>query len=182
MKRFLLLSCIAVGSLLISCSDSKNEAPGTDKKITTEENKEDRNTKIIKASMEGFNAHDVGVMMKDASPDFVDYGDGSMQPMKNSDSSRAMMKEWFASTPDMKISDAEYFASGDKVVVFTSETGTWTKDIMGMKASGKAYKYKDAHIFTLNDKGQITEHHTIQSQGPVMASIGMHMPVQMEKK
>ena len=172
--RHLLLSCIAVAALgFTACNNSTDNKTGTEATTNTEESTEARNIKVIKASLEGINQHNPDIVMKDASSGFTDYGDGTMEPMKNADSMKAMMKGWMASFPDFKLEHTEYFADGNKVVAISDITSTWKGDMMGMKATGKTYKFKDADIFTLNDKGQITEHRSVQNMGALM---GMNMP------
>jgi hypothetical protein len=34
---------------------------------------------------------------------------------------------------------------------------------MGIKPTGKSFKYRDVDLFTFNDAGQITEHRSVQS-------------------
>jgi predicted ester cyclase len=165
-------------SFVLLCFTSCNNAAEADKAAGTEqkESKEDRNIRVVTASLAGFNNHDPDAMFKEATKDAMDYADGNMPPMPNNDSTRMMMKEWFTAFPDMKADNSQYFASGNKVLVLSEFSGTWKGDFMGQKPSNKSFKYQDVDIFTLNDEGKITEHRSILNQGPVMSSVGVKIP------
>ena len=177
-----------VGSaiLLAACNNSPSESStSTEKKDTTatvmsdkdsKENKEARNRKVIAASMEAFNNHDVDAVMKDADPNSVDYGDGSMKPVKGIDSVKSSMKAWMAAMPDTKGEDLKIVADGDWVMVWGTWSGTWKGDLMGMKPTGKAYKVSDVDIFKMSDDGKILEHHNILPFSVTAMQVGMKMP------
>jgi predicted ester cyclase len=115
-------------------------------------------------------------VLKDCANDVVDYGDGSMPPVKGKDSVAAMMKQWMNAFPDNKGSDLKYVADGDWVMVWGEWSGTWKNDFMGMKATNKQYKLKDVDIFKFNDAGQVVEHHNVQSPNTMMMQVGMNPP------
>ena len=46
---------------------------------------------------------------------------------------------------------------------------------MGMKATGKSFKYWDGDLFTFNSDGKITEHRGIQSSMVPMMQVGAKM-------
>ena len=128
------------------------------------------------ASYEAMNSHNVAEALKYCTADVVDYGDGSMPPVKGRDSITKMINEWMTAFPDNKASDIKYVADGDWVMVWAKQSGTWKGDMMGMKANNKSYKLMDVDIFKLNDDGQIIEHHNVQSPNTMMMQVGMHMP------
>ena len=90
-KMFLVL---AAGLLIVSSCKNKNGS-ATETKVKgatatlSKEEKEEHNKQIVMASMKGIENHDVAAVLKDAAPDIVDYGDGSMNPVKGIDSLRA---------------------------------------------------------------------------------------------
>jgi hypothetical protein len=51
-----------------------------------------------------------------------------------------------------------------------------------MKATNKSYKMKDVDIFKLNDAGQITEHHNVQSPNTMFAQLGVKPPTSPAKQ
>jgi predicted ester cyclase len=176
MKK-LFFATLLFASLFIGCNDDKkdestNTATSSDKANSTED-KEERNKKTALASIEGVNSHDANAVLKDAAPDAVDYGDGSMAPTKSLDSVRSGLTAWLKAFPDVKGENLKAVADGDWVVVWGDWSGTWKTDFMGQKATGKSYKLKDADIFKFNDDGKIAEHHTIQSNMAMAMQVGM---------
>jgi predicted ester cyclase len=182
MKKSLLLVA-ATAILFAACESNANKTAegGTDNKMSdstaaTTESKPERNKKIIMASFDAMASHNVSDMLKDCAADCVDYGDGSMPPVKGKDSVMKMLNEWMTAFPDNKGDNLKYVADGDWVMVWGDWLGTWKGDFMGMKATNKSYKMKDVDIFKLNDAGQVVEHHNVQSPNTMMMQVGMHMP------
>lgn len=182
MKKSLLLLA-ATAFLFAACGSNatKTAEDGTESKMSdstaaSTESKPERNKKIIMASYEAMNSHNVNDMLKDCAADCVDYGDGSMPPIKGKDSVMKMLNEWMTAFPDNKGDNLKYVADGDWVMVWGDWSGTWKGDFMGMKATNKSYKMKDVDIFKLNDAGQVVEHHNVQSPNTMMMQVGMHPP------
>lgn len=167
-KNFVIM---AVSFFILSACDNDKKDDKDDKKesaMTTSENKQERNKKVIMASLEAFNNNDIDNILKDVAPGFIDYADGSMAPMNNIDSIKMFFKMMKEAIPDYKGSNLMYLADGDQVAVVADWSGTFKNDLMGMKATGKTFTYKDADIFKLNDEGKITEHHSIANFGMVL--------------
>ena len=180
MKKTIVLLAVAT-ALITSCGTNTNHEDGTgtmDTKTDSAmaESKTERNKKVVMASMDAMMAKNVDQAFKDVAADAVDYGDGSMPAIKGKDSIIKMINSWMAAFPDNKGSDIKYVADGDWVMVWGEWSGTWKGDFMGMKATNKEYKMKDVDIFKLNDAGQITEHHNVQSPNTMMSQVGMQMP------
>ena len=168
MKKVFLLMTASI-MLLASCSNDKKKEEG-DKKETvmnSGESKQERNKKVIMASMEAFNNNDMDNVFKDAAPGMMDYTDGSMPP-QGVDSINVFLKMIKESIPDYKGENHMYMADGDQVAVFADWSGIFQKDLMGMKATGKKFTYKDVDLFKLNEDGKITEHHSIANFGLVL--------------
>ena len=115
--------------------------------------------------MDAFARRDIDAMVKDAAPGYTDYGDESTPPSSNIDSCKAFIKMLVNSIENYKASNAKLVADGNYVFYYADWTGIFKNDLMGLKATGKALKYKDCDIFLLNDEGKITEHHSIQNMG-----------------
>lgn len=151
----------------------------TDNASNDREAKEARNKQIVEASLKSFeNGGNMEGFFKDVAPDIVDYGDGSVKPVKGIDSLRAFLKMWMTAIPDYKGSDFTTVADGDNVVVYGTWSGTWKSDLMGAKATGKSFKVKDADLFKLSDDGKILEHRNVVPMGEIARQIGMKMPAQ----
>ena len=180
MKKTIVLLAVAT-ALITSCGNDANKAEGAmgenkTADTTMAESKTERNKKVIMASMAAMESKNVADMLKDCAPDCVDYGDGSMPPIKGKDSIMKMLQTWMTAFPDNKGSNLKYVADGDWVMVWGDWSGTWKGDFMGMKATNKSYKMKDVDIFKLNDAGQVVEHHFVQSPNTMMTQVGMTPP------
>jgi predicted ester cyclase len=181
MKKAFLLLVVTTG-FMVACNDTgttgekmnaDTTAGATSNKM---EDKAARNKKVIMASMDALAAHNVNDMLKDAAPDCVDYGDGSMKPVKGKDSIAKMIQEWMGAFPDVKADNLKYVADGDWVMVWGDWTGTFKNGFMGMKPTNKSFKYPDVDIFKMNDDGKIVEHHNVQSSNLMMMQVGAQPP------
>src|ERR1044072_8869793 len=142
MKRVFLLLFVAA-AFLTACSDQSPAPTDADKKTdsttTTAESKQERNKKIVIASTEqGILGHNADAVLKDAAPDFTDYGDGNMPPVKGADSAKKMLSEWMHAFPDFKGENVVYAADGDYVFVYGIWSGTFKNDMFGIKATNKS--------------------------------------------
>lgn len=169
MKRTALFLITALGIAFSSCNnETKKDEVKSEANTTPAESKQDRNKKVIMASMENFMKGDLDGVFKDAAPGFVDYADGSIPPIKSVDSLKSFIKVMEASISDYKGENLKYYADGDYVLVPGDWGGVFKNDFMGIKATGKPVKFKDVDIFKLNDEGKITEHHSIQNLQAVL--------------
>lgn len=155
--------------------DSSGAKMSTSSASDSKEMKDERNKNIALQSIEGVNKHDPATVLKDASDNTEDYGDGSGRVMKGKDSLMTMIKAWFTAFPDVKGENLKAAADGEWVVVWGNWSGTWKGDYMGQKATGKTYHLRDADIFRINDEGKITEHHSLSTWPAMAAQIGMKM-------
>ena len=155
--------------VLSACDNDKKDDKDGKKETTmsTGESKQERNKKVIMASMEAFNKNEMDNVFKDVAPGYIDYTDGSMPP-QNVDSIKGFYKMLMESIPDYKGENHMYLADGDHVAVIADWGGTFTKDLMGMKATGKKFMYHDVDIFKMNDEGKITEHRSIANMAAAM--------------
>ncbi len=69
--------------------------------------------------------------LKDVDTDAMEYGDGTMDPVKGRDSVRKWMEAWFAAIPDLKIDNIMAAADGDHVMVYGESSGTWKMILWG---------------------------------------------------
>jgi predicted SnoaL-like aldol condensation-catalyzing enzyme len=187
-KAFLLL---AVATTIMAACENQTGTAGTDEKTgdttatagtKTEDDKEERNKKVVMASMDAMKAKNVDEAFKDVASDATEYGDGSMKPVKGKDSIVNMVKQWMNAFPDVKGEDLKYVADGDWVMVWGEWSGTFKNDFAGMKATNKSFKLKDVDIFKLNDAGQIVEHHNVQSPNTMFAQLGVKPPPATQKQ
>lgn len=165
----------------IACSNNPQTPPATDptmpvvEHIDSSAKRAERNRATALASMEAYNNHNAEGVLKDAASDLVDYGDGSGMVVKGKDSLKTMMDKYFKAFPDTKGENLTVMADQNKVAVFGTWSGKFTNEFMGIKPTGKSYKYDDVDIFTFNDAGQITEHRSTQSNKVMWMQLGVNM-------
>lgn len=178
MKQLLILSGLAV--FIISCnnSNSASTTSAMDSLMAASSAKESvlaKNKATALASVEAFSNGKMDEAFKDVTPDAVDYGDGSMAPVKSLDSIKSMVKGFMAAFPDYKGENFLVIGDGNHVAVFGDYSGTFKNPLMGMKPTGKSFKVKDVDLFTFNDAGKITEHRSVQSGATMMEMVGARM-------
>jgi predicted ester cyclase len=174
MKK-LLLPAISLLILAACNSGADQTSPSSNETAAAPaESKQERNKKVVMASMESFMKGDLDGTFKDAAAAFIDYGDGSTPPMTNVDSIKGFIKMLLASVENYKGENLKYYADGDYVLVHGDWGGVFKKDFMGIKATGKPVKFKDVDIFKFNEEGKITEHYAVQNlAATLMAAAAM---------
>ena len=180
--RYLLF--IAACTFIISCTDAGEGSADSERDTTditrnsveNQEMKEERNKATAMQTINGFvNRKADSVLFAIDSLSYIEYNDGSMPPMRYNDSLKIGLQSWMDAFPDLKSSDLLAVADGDHVIVYGTWTGTWKNDYMGMKATGKSFKIRDADIFKFNADGKIIEHYGVQSGQTMASQIGMKM-------
>ena len=168
MNKLWIIALTAV--VYTSCTDS------TASSTSSQEAKEERNKKIALASVAAFEKGKADSVLKDAAPDAIDYGEGSMPPVKGVDSSKVSLQEWMTAIPNYKGADFVAVADGDYVMVYGQWSGTWKNNFMGMKATDRSFTVNDVDIFKFNEEGKIIEHRSVQSNKEAARQLGMDMP------
>ena len=85
-----------------------------------------------------------------------------------------MMRE---QTPDMRIEVEDVIASGTKVAVRSTMTGTDTNGFMpGMPPTGKSFSMGAIDVFTFDDAGMNTEHYGVYDIMGTMGQLGLLPP------
>jgi predicted ester cyclase len=167
----IIFSLLTASLLIAACNNEKKTGETGDKKENTMmsgESKQERNKKNIMSSMEAFNSNDMEKVFRDAAASFIDYADGSTPPMTNLDSVKMFFKMLKDAVPDYKGENYMYLADGDHVAVIADWSGTFKNDLMGMKATGRMFKFKDLDLFKLNEEGKIIEHRSIANLAAVL--------------
>ncbi len=180
MKKLLVV--VGFAAFVTSCNNSN--APmmnnGTDSVAAACAAKDsvlEKNKATALASAQNFSSGKLDEAFKDVTPDAVDYGDGgSTTPMKGRDTIMNMVKGFLAAFPDYKGENFMVVGEGNHVAVFADYSGTFKNPLMGIKPTGKSFKYRDVDVFTFNDAGKITEHRNVQSGKTMMNMVGAKMP------
>lgn len=178
MKQLLVYLVVAV--IIISCNGNSSSATSNamDSLMAVQAAKDsvlEKNKATALASVQAFSSGKMDDAFKDVTPDAVDYGDGTMAPVKGLDSIKSMVKGFLNAFPDYKGENFLVMGDGNHVAVFADYSGTFKNAMMGMKPTGKSFKVKDVDLFTFNDAGKITEHRSVQSGKTLMEMVGAKM-------
>ena len=119
------------------------------------------------------NEGDIGFAEKTLSEAYVEH---SPMPGGTADKAGAiamfnMMRD---QTPDMHIEIGDVIASGDKVAVHSTMSGTDTKGFMpGMPPTGKTFSLDAIDVFTFDEAGMNTEHYGVYDMMGAMGQLGL---------
>ena len=158
---------------LLACTEAP--APVADA-AKAEMTKAEKNKMMVATIYENFEKLDPSAAFALMSNDIVDYGDGSMAPVKGIDSVKAGLNSWLSNMESMHIGDLKIVAEGNDVWASGVFSGTYKEDMWGMPLKGKSFKIFDVDIFTLNDEGKITSHRSVQGPEVWFAQMGIPMP------
>jgi predicted ester cyclase len=177
MKQLLVFIVLSV--IIMSCNNNNPSARSNIDSVASARSAKDsileRNKATALASVQAFSTGKMDEAFKDVTPDAMDYGDGTMAPIKGVDSIKSMIRGFMAAFPDYKGENFLVIGDGDHVAVFGDYTGTFKKPFMGIKPTGKTFKVKDVDLFTFNNDGKITEHRSVQAGSTIMDMVGARM-------
>ena len=88
----------------------------------------------------------------------------------------AMFTQMREMTPDMHIVVEDVIASGNKVAMRSTMTGTDTTGMPGMPATGKPFSMGAIDVFTFDDDGMNTEHYGVYDIMGTMGQLGLLPP------
>lgn len=172
-----LLLIAATTGWALACQPTSDSSVDRTKAPTPQEQIEKRNKRIVLARVHGFERGSVDSVIREENTavDFVDRREGS-PPQKGIVSARAGLRQFMHAFPDYKGHNFMAIAEGDDVMVYGEWSGTWKRDFLGMKATGKSFRVNDVAIFKLNHEGKVVEHHAIQPFATNAKQIGMRLP------
>jgi hypothetical protein len=176
MKHTLLIAGACALFSFASCSNTTNTTPPkADSTAAPMESKAEKNKKTIMKGLDAMSStHDANKVLMDTSPDFTEYQDGTMPPVKG-DSAKQALQQYLNAFPDMKIENSQYFADENSVVVISDYSMTFSKDLGPIKATGKSAKIKDVDIFTFNADGKVASHRSIYPNSATFMQLGVDM-------
>ena len=119
------------------------------------------------------NEGDIGFAEKTLSESYVER---SPMPGGTADKAGAiaMFNMMRTQTPDMHIDVDDVIATGNKVAVRSTMTGTDTEGFMpGMAATGKPFSMGAIDVFTFDDAGMNTEHYGVYDIMGTMSQLGL---------
>jgi len=136
---------------------------------TPEENKE----LVRRFTDEVFNKKNLDHAMEALSDDFVEH---QVLPDMTPDKKGAIetFRMMLENSPDMKAEIAELIASGDRVVIRGTFSGTDTGGFMpGMPPTNKPYSMDSIDIVRVDDEGKFAEHWGIADFMGAMVQLGL---------
>jgi predicted ester cyclase len=86
-----------------------------------------------------------------------------------------LFEQWFAAVPDLAATIDDMIASGDKVFVRSTISGTQTGEFLGMPPTGKSFSIGSMDIVRIQDD-QAIEHWGIQDTMAMMTQLGLMPP------
>jgi predicted ester cyclase len=124
----------------------------------------------LKATHDGFNAHDPAMMATAVTDDVAvfDYGTGETHGKGDFQSGMAQLFSFFG---DARFVTNRVWKTGNVVITEITWAGTMTGDVMGMKATGKPVGQVRLHIYWFNDDGLIKELHEYADDAGLMAQM-----------
>ena len=161
MKKLLLIGATILLSLA-GCNDTKTaNEPNETGSATAENTKEERNKQVALQCIKAWSNGNIDEIVQHLAPNTADLGDESTPPARGIDSVKYFMQTWNSSVKDYKADHELAVAEGDYVFVYAGWSGMFKKDFMGMKTTGKSFRFKDVDIFKFNDESKITEHRAV---------------------
>lgn len=152
---------------IIGCNNGKtaSNAPAenitSDASLITQEKKEERNKEIALTCIRAWSNGNIDEIVRHLAQNTADLGDESTPPARGIDSVKYFMQLWNSSVDNYKSDNELAVADGDYVFVYAGWSGTFRDDFMGMKTTGKSFKFKDVDIFKFDDQSKITEHRAV---------------------
>jgi predicted ester cyclase len=160
MKRISIITATAILTLSACNNNNKPNNDNSTKKIT-QESKEEKNKQVALRCIQAWSNGNIDEIVKHLAQNTADLGDESTPPARGIDSVKFFMQLWNSSVKDYRSDNELAIADSDYVFVYAGWSGTFKSDFMGMKTTGKSFKFKDVDIFKFDDEGKITEHRAV---------------------
>ena len=105
---------------------------------------------ILREVIAAINSHEIERILSLFADDFIyeEVVDDSTVA-RNNEELRARLRNLFTSFPDLKLGLTSYFASGNKLCVEWTSSGTHTGDMPGFPATGKSFSYREVVVIEL---------------------------------
>ena len=117
---------------------------------------DDANVGAIRRFWEGFDAHDLNVWDEVCAADFVNHDPGLPTPEADLATLKQTIGGLLAAFPDMRSSEDDLLAAGDKVAVRRTLRGTHRGAFMGIAPTGKSVSFTGIWLAHLRG-GKLTE-------------------------
>ncbi|MCI0557002.1 MAG: ester cyclase [Nitrososphaera sp.] len=146
--------------------------------MSTQQELEDRNIKIVRRSMDALNTGDLSRVSEFIHPNYFNH-ESQASPerakLRGSEEFVDTVKKLRAAFSDLHYEERDSIASNDKVVSIMLVTGKHTGDFFGIPPSGRNFTYKAVHILRIAD-GKIVEHQAVRDDLSFMMQLGVIGP------
>jgi|SRR5450631_496022 steroid delta-isomerase-like uncharacterized protein len=108
----------------------------------------------------------------------IDYQDYGLPPgmADGHEGFKKVLGPFFEAFPDLHLEVQFTVADDDRIVLYSSTTGTHRGPLMGMAATGKRFKVNGTDIFRFNDEGKIAAHWGVFDTFGMLAQLGLVPP------
>jgi steroid delta-isomerase-like uncharacterized protein len=134
----------------------------------------DQNKSLAESfTKEVFNNHNMEFLRENLADDFVEH---EVAPGMTPDKQGAItwFTMMFSTVPDSRAEVRHMIASGDRVVIHSTFSGTDTGGLIpGVPATDKSFEMGGIDIIRVNDEGKVVEHWGIQDQMGMMGQLGL---------
>jgi SnoaL-like polyketide cyclase len=171
MKIFRSHLAIAGMILLVSCNSDQSSGGSVDSAIPMI-NTSLRNQQTAMLTIEAFNSHRVGEILKDWDSSATDYGDGSNRPIEGLDSLKQLYAFILKAFPNLRVDSLKTLSdNGEHVIVTAIWSGFVKSDSLHIPET--KFNFWNGDFFTFNRYGKIVQHKSIQSHLGILAQMGL---------
>ena len=143
--------------------------------MSTQQQTEEKNTKIVRRSFEALNTGDVTKASEFIHPNYFNH-ESQASPerakLRGPEEFVDTVKKLRAAFSDLHYEEHESIASNDKVVSIMMVTGRHTRDLFGIPPTGNNFSYQAAHISRIADD-KVVEHKAIRDDLRFMMQLGV---------
>src|SRR5215207_288198 len=143
--------------------------------MSTQQQIEEKNIKIVRRSIEALNTGDVTNVSEFIHPNYLDRDSQSIpgrEKLRGPEAFVDTVKNLRAALSELHYKEQEIIASNDKVVSIMIVTGKHTGDLFGIPPTGNNFSYQAAHFYTIAD-GKIAEHKAFRDDLRFMMQLGV---------
>ena len=139
----------------------------------------ERNTENAKKLIdEVINAGKLELCDRYLAADRIDYQDYGLPPelCNGHEGFQRVLGPFIEAFPDLHLAVQFTVADDDRILLYSSTTGTHRGSFMGMAPTGKQFKVNGVDIFRFNDEGKIAAHWGVFDTFGMLAQLGLVPP------
>jgi predicted ester cyclase len=143
--------------------------------MSTPQQTEEKNLKIVRRSIEALNTGDVTKVSEFIHPNYFDRDSQSIpgrEKLRGPEAFVDTVKKLRVALSELYYKEQEIIASNDKVVSIMIVTGKHTGDLFGIPPTGNNFSYQAAHFYTIADD-KLVEHKAFRDDLSFMIQLGV---------